>query len=1020
MKIKNLLTLVGIASVVGVVGYTLSLEVDEAPAYVPRSEFNKVASSAEGAFDYYKKLKANIYTGKIENEDILKMQVALEKNKLPSAKNDAISWESMGPSNVGGRTRGIINLDDGPNEMLAGGVSGGLYRSSNAGITWELVSSFDPYLVVSSIAQLGNGAIYVATGNSREQINNSESSGFIGRGLFVSNDDGNSWELVSDFQPSPPFSIASNNEWVHTDVIKADVMDDDKLWIGSDFGLYPFTHGSEDLMPTPIFSVEDGDTTTVTSAVKDFDISNDGQNMLVVLGTQLWRSEDSGQTFSYVNDSDAAFSGFPESSFGTAEITFSRQDPNFAYASLSGTGSTFGFLRGIFASTDGGSSWNTIAPASNVGGELSQFTPFFNGSTAQGWYDNMITSVPGPNGEEGVLMGGIRMWRWNLIGETPGITLWESVNANFASGPGLPPNPFYVHSDIHSDAWDSAGRLYVATDGGVYRSDDNGTTWIEVVNNYIATQFYALAFNSLGQVLGGTQDNGTLWLNLESSDPRFATEFTGGDGMTCEISQQFPDYMFSTSQNGTVFRSTDGGENISLFQDLITAGEASTDFVTDIALHEHNNNENSEIFVEYSPAIDSPYLNLLDEPVVTDAGDTIIAIVPEGTEIIVDADNNDYQLSYVTTEDVNFYSYFVRVVGEESFEFQNVADTVMIQETPQFMLAAGFSQGTYVTRQPLKTNGVPEWILVDQPTSSPGTVFSLEWSPDGDHLYIGYSSGRLIRLSNFNSAWTPEQLELGSSEYALTKTTIHNAPNVITDIEVDYSQGQGDDASERVAISIGGYGGSGKIRVSDFAASVGGTGNFVNVWNVPSEFVSMPTYSVVMDVNDPNILMAGTEYGIWYSGDNGETWSETNNGDMVRVPVFDLRQQKAAPWNAENSGVVYAGSHGRGIFRTNFFEVPLSTEDIATDKPLFAGLKVFPNPATDKASISFDLGQSADVELYIYSIDGRLIEAFQEQRVGAGANRQIEFDASDYSLGQYIVQLRVGDNWKSAKFVVTR
>jgi hypothetical protein len=58
--------------------------------------------------------------------------------------------------------------------------------------------------------------------------------------------------------------------------------------------------------------------------------------------------------------------------------------------------------------------------------------------------------------------------------------------------------------------------------------------------------------------------------------------------------------------------------------------------------------------------------------------------------------------------------------------------------------------------------------------------------------------------------------------------------------------------------------------------------------------------------------------------------------------------------------------------------------------------------------------------MYVYSIDGRLIEAFQEQRVGAGQNRQIEFNASDYPMGQYIVQLRVGDNWNSAKFVVTR
>ncbi|MCH2214408.1 MAG: T9SS type A sorting domain-containing protein [Flavobacteriales bacterium] len=1007
MKIKNLLTLVGIASVVGVVGYTLNLEVDEAPAYVPRSEFNQGVFGAEGAVENYRRLKANIYTGKIESEDIINTQLALEKSKMQTAKNDAVIWESMGPNNVGGRTRAILNLNDGPDVLMAGGVSGGLFRSNNAGISWELVESFDPYLVVSSIAQLGNGAIYVATGNSREAISGEEGSGFIGRGLFVSNNNGNSWELVSDFAPSPTFSTSA--DWATIDVIKADPVVEDRLWIGSDHGFFTFTHGADDVEPLSGINS--------SASVKDFDISADGQKIIVVLSTQLYVSTDAGESFTRINNSNGPFSGFPTSGFGTAEVAISRANSDYMYASLSGVGSSFGFLRGIYASTDAGSNWNIIAPASNNGGELSQFTPFFNGSTAQGWWDNMLTSAPGPNGEEGIIMGGIRMWRWNLIGETPGITLWESVNANFSSGPGQAPSPLYVHSDVHSDAWDSQGRLYIATDGGVYRSDNNGFTWTETVTDYVTTHYYSISFNKYGQVLGGLQDNGTLWLSLEGANPKFATEFTGGDGMTCEISQQFPDYMFSTSQNGVVYRSTDGGESTSLFQDLVAAGNESSDFVTDIALHEHRNNTNSQVFVEYTPGLDSPWLTFLESDSVTASGDSLIAYIPAGTEIIVDADNNDYQLPHTTTENVNFYSYFQRSVGEEVFELSNVADTARIQERPQFLLAAGFSQGTFVTRQPLKTNGVPEWILVDD---TPGSVSCMEWSPDGNSLYIGYFNGRLAKITNFNNAWTTEQLEEGSDEYVLERFIIHDAPSAITDIEVDYSQGRGEDASHKVVIAIGGYGGSGKIRVSPNAGIIEGQGTFADVWNVPEEFTSMPAYSVVMDVNDPNILLAGTEYGIWYSGDNGESWSESNNGDMVRVPVFDLRQQKLPPWNSANSGVVYAGTHGRGVLRTNFLEVPLSTEDIESEQPLVDGLRVFPNPVTDRASISFDLGQSADVEMFIYSIDGRLIEAFQEQRVGAGTNRQVDFDASNYAIGQYIVQLRVGDLWTSAKFVVTR
>jgi len=1004
MKIRNLLITLGLASIAGIGWYVVNEDGQDAPAYIPRSDFNSVAAGAEGAFEYYKSIKANIYTGEVENEDILKMQTALEKVKLPQAKNDQVEWELMGPNNVGGRTRGILPLAENPNSLLAGGVSGGLFRSDDAALSWNLLEGFDSYLTVSSIAQLGNGAIYVATGNSRESGGGSGGSGFIGRGLFVSNDDGITWNVVSDFAPTP--FIESSN-WANVDVIKADPLNPDKLWIGTNFGLYPYIHGNESLEATPEGIING-------SNVKDLDISADGQTIVAVMSSRLYISNDGGNSFTHVNEG-GNFSGFPEGGFGTAEVAISRNNSEIIYVSLALPN---GYLRGVFASVNGGVTWSTIAPQSNFGGQLSQFAPFYNGLSAQGWYDHMLTSIPSDESEQ-ILMGGIRMWRWELTSATPGITAWEEVNANFASFPGGPPSPIYVHSDIHTDAWDSQGRLYIGCDGGMFRSDNNGATWAALNQDYSTTQFYSIAYNSFGQVLGGLQDNGSLFLNLEGANPKFGQRFSGGDGFSCEISQYFPDYMFSTLYYGLIFRSTDGGENTTTMDDLTAAsGGGGTDFNTDIAIHENPNNENSEIFVEYIPQVDSPYLVPLATPVVTEAGDTIVARIPANTDIQVDADNNDYLLDYTTTEDLNFYSYFQREgTNGEVLEFHDIADTVMVQEKPQFLLAAALSNGVYITREPLKTNGVPQFYQVDDIV--PSTPSSLEWSPDGDHLYIGYSNGSLVRLSNFNNAWTQDQLEYDSDDYVIERAVIHTGPGSISDIEVDYSQGRGDDASERVALAIAGYGGSGKIRVSDQAASVSGIGTFENVWNVPAELTGMPAYSVVMDIDNPEILLAGTEYGIWYSGDNGETWSEANNGEMVRVPVFDLRQQKREPWNVSNSGVVYAGTHGRGVFKSSYLLTPTSVEDIVEEVPVLNELRVFPNPVTSRASVSFDLGTTADIEMYIYSIDGRLIEAFQEQRVGSGINRQIDFDASDYAIGQYILQLRVGDDWNSAKFVVT-
>lgn len=1001
MKIRHLLLSLGIASVAAVGWYVKNDGLEVTSAYVPRSDYNKAVQGAEGAFEYYRSIRANVYTGEIEKEDILRVREAMEKSSLPQAKNDDVQWMSMGPTNVGGRTRAILPLAGQPNTLIAGGVSGGLYKSTDGAQNWSSLDGFDPYLIVSSLAQIGNGTIFCATGNSREGSGGSGGSGFIGRGLFYSEDEGVTWNLVPGAEPDP---FDTNSDWAEIDVIKADPADPDKLWIGSNFGLYPYDHETQTIGDQP-------EGILGASPVKDLDISPDGNTILTAIGSRLYVSNDGGQTF-VQPDSPSLPSGF----LGATELVISQNDPNYMYVSLAQPN---GFLRGIYASNDGGTTWYVIAPQSFDGENIAQFAPFFNGLTAQGWYDNMITSVLTDDGSEEVIMGGIRMWRWNLVGTTPGISAWEEVNANFASFPGGPPSPIYVHSDVHTDAWDENGNLWVGTDGGVFRTQNQGLTWTHLNKDYVTTQYYAIAFNPEGQVLGGLQDNGTLWLSLVEENPGFAQRFTGGDGFDCEISQEFPDFMFSTLYNGEVFRSADRGETIFPMEDLaIVSGGGGSDFNTDIALHENAFNPNSEIFDEYSPALDSPYLEFLDDPEITDAGDTVIARIPVGTEVVIEADNSPFLLSYTTEEEINFYSYFVRVIEDEEFIFHDVADTIFIQETPQFLLAAALSNGVYVTRQPLKTNGVPQFYQVDEGEGSNPT--SVEWSPDGDHLYIGYSNGRLIRLSGFNGAWTEEELTYDEDNFALTRTVIHQGGGAVTDIEVDYSQGRGEDASERVVISIGGYGNSGKVRISDNAASAAGIGSFENVWNVPDEFIGMPVYSVVMDVTDTDIILAGTEYGVWYSGDSGETWSEANNGDMVRVPVFDLRQQKAAPWTVPNGGVVYAGTHGRGVFRTDFLFNVTDVDNIEDERPVLDDIKVFPNPVNGQAKVSFDLGTTADIEMYIYGIDGRLIEAFQEQRVESGFERQITFDASDYAIGQYIVQLRVGDTWKSGKFVVTR
>ncbi len=987
-------------------------------AYVPRSEAH-TAQGIEGAMEYYRSIRSNIYTGEIELEDGFQMRKALEvydkKNK--NKKNADINWTSMGPDNVGGRTRAILPFPNDPNVLIAGGVSGGLFKSTTAGQNWTRLVNFKDNLAVSSIAMLGNGSIYVGTGHTREGVNANFSSGFPGGGLFVSNDQGTTWNLVSDFEPQP-FNL--NDDWTYINKLIADPSDPNRLWIGNNFGLYSFNHGGTDLNPSPAGINQ--------QRIQDFDVSADGQNIFVMSGPRPYVSTDFGQSFSAVTDGIFTLEGN-----GATDVAISPRNKNLMvaavpYGSQVMGGPPFGSLKSIYASTNAGSTWNIIAP--NVNTSSGGFVPY--GDNNQGWYDNMITFAPNldQNGAEKIIMGGIRLYQYTLPENvTPGIFLWELINDNFSSGPGQIPSGNYVHSDIHTSAIDALGRLYIGCDGGIFRSSNNGQTWSDLNRNYITTQYYNVAFSPTGQVLGGLQDNSSLYLRLDGATPEQAIRVLGGDGFACAISQSYPNFLFASSQFGSYARSIDNGENISLlnvYDDQSNPGQFDNDFYSDLAFHEHPKNQFSEILIPYTPNSADVNLEFFapDEFQVTEKGDTIIGRVPAGTQIVVSGTDSPNQYPLVLEEDINYYSYFVRISNGDSIGVVDVADTAFVQETAQYLLACPVSNGVFVTREPLKTNGIPEFVRLSSGEAGSNPTCA-EFSPDGNHLYVGYDNGRLIRFTGFNNSWRSEELTLGNAAYSILKSTIYQGQGAITDVEVDYSLGYGTiaegDASERVAITIGNYGGSGKVRVSNVAATTIGTNSFTNIWNVPEEFIGMPCYAVVMDKDDPNVILVGTEYGMWYTGDNGVTWSNANNGTMNRVPIFDLRQQKLKDYQVQNSGVVYAGSHGRGVFRTDYLlDINTSVGEEPYRKESMAELNIYPNPISNgRATVEFTLDSPSDVSLAVYSLDGRLVMQENRNRMDAGVNRRLAFDSAQLPAGTYILQVRTGDKSATGKFIKT-
>jgi photosystem II stability/assembly factor-like uncharacterized protein len=114
------------------------------------------------------------------------------------------TWQSLGPGNVGGRTRAIIIDPISPNTMYAAGVAGGVWKSTNAGASWSPLDDFMANIAVSCLAfEPGNSSVIYA--GSGEGFFNAD--GVQGAGIFKSTDAGATWTRLASTTTSDFFFV---------------------------------------------------------------------------------------------------------------------------------------------------------------------------------------------------------------------------------------------------------------------------------------------------------------------------------------------------------------------------------------------------------------------------------------------------------------------------------------------------------------------------------------------------------------------------------------------------------------------------------------------------------------------------------------------------------------------------------------------------------------------------------------------------------------------------------------------
>jgi photosystem II stability/assembly factor-like uncharacterized protein len=297
-------------------------------------------------------------------------------------------FTERGPGNVPGRTRGlVIDPDDATHSTwFAGGVGGGIWKTTDAGQSWANKTENLPNLAISWLVMAESNAniIYAGTGEGW-----GASVGMIkGSGIYKSTDKGENWILLAstaqneDFQAVNRLLVDPNNP----DIVLAATSNEAMFSTGFNSGIFKSVDGGntwtrnfsgqswvQQLVATP------GDFNTLYATVR---------------ARGVFKSDDAGDTWS-----NSSFGLNPD---GRIEMAVSPVNTSRLYASV--VGSLSGNNSDLYVSDDAGATWQVVTEENN-GNDVD----FLGG---QGWFDNTILAHPFD--EDMVYVGGVNLWKFNM------------------------------------------------------------------------------------------------------------------------------------------------------------------------------------------------------------------------------------------------------------------------------------------------------------------------------------------------------------------------------------------------------------------------------------------------------------------------------------------------------------------------------------------------------------------------------------------------------------------------------
>lgn len=433
---------------------------------------------------------------------------------------------NIGPAGMSGRVTTIDVVTSNTAIMYAGTASGGLWKSTSAGIKWEPIFDNEKTASIGAVAiqQSNPSVVWVGTGegNPRNSLNG-------GYGVYKSLNGGKTWI---------PMGLEKTR---HIHKIIIDPTNPDVVYVGAigspwgehpERGLYKTTDGGKSWNKILFQNNKTG--------VADMVMDPTNPNKLVVAmwehkrdpwffnsggeGSGLFITHDGGATWEERTQKE----GLPEGNLGRIGLAIAPNKPNIIYALVEAK------KNALYKSEDGGFQWKKINDKSDIGNR-----PFY--------YSDIFVD---PENENRIYT----VFTYVNVSEDGGKNFTELMPA------------YGVDNGVHPDhhAWwihpTDGNFMMDGNDGGLNITHDGGKSW-RFIGNLPVAQYYHIAVDNEYpyNVYGGMQDNGSwrgpayVW-RAQGIRNSYWQEISFGDGFDVVPDPDDSRYGWSMSQQGFVSR----------------------------------------------------------------------------------------------------------------------------------------------------------------------------------------------------------------------------------------------------------------------------------------------------------------------------------------------------------------------------------------------------------------------------------------------------------------------------------